>query len=370
MLPVARTALGGPRRRLHGFTLVELLVVIAIIGTLVGLLLPAVQAAREAARQSTCSNNLKQLSLAVLNFASTKGRFPASVWDNVPDGGAWTSSSTVVGNNVPGLPWSAIVLPFCENQDIYDQVSAATANFTRHWNDGQTTVDTLAKRANIVFECPSNSTYGRRRTSDSFGRSNYGINLGTKGLPGQAGQRFVFWGVRGASYSGGNESSGVTDSETDPSGTTYNLYWGDGISYPYWNAAALKPAKVSDGLSKTILLAEKSSTNVRSKLCYSTPQMCNFMDGGIWLVAPLAGNCCGHTGLHHTYAGTYGNATNVLINYASVHYDVGYLASSNHANGAFFSMADGSVTWLNDTIDGTTYLRLRQRADGQTIGSY
>ena len=92
MLPVARTAFGGRHFRLHGFTLVELLVVIAIIGTLVGLLLPAVQAAREAARQSTCSNNIKQLSLAALNFADAKGRFPASVWDNLPDASAWNSS--------------------------------------------------------------------------------------------------------------------------------------------------------------------------------------------------------------------------------------------------------------------------------------
>ncbi len=93
----------------NGFTLVELLVVIAIIGILVALLLPAIQAAREAARRSQCSNNLKQIGLAVLNFESTNKRFPAG--------------STTKGAAISGPYWSTWtidILPFMEETALHD----------------------------------------------------------------------------------------------------------------------------------------------------------------------------------------------------------------------------------------------------------
>ena len=90
-----------PKRRV-AFTLVELLVVIAIIGILVGLLLPAVQAAREAARRMQCSNNLKQMGLATLNYESTHKKFPPGRFD--PDytiGGVAQVSYTSYPNTLP-----------------------------------------------------------------------------------------------------------------------------------------------------------------------------------------------------------------------------------------------------------------------------
>jgi len=84
------------RRNVRGFTLVELLVVIAIIGILVGLLLPAVQAAREAARRMSCSNNIRQVGLAFLNYESAYKKFPPG-WGGPAPGGTGTDQDANVG---------------------------------------------------------------------------------------------------------------------------------------------------------------------------------------------------------------------------------------------------------------------------------
>ncbi len=106
------------QHRRSAFTLVELLVVIAIIGILVGLLLPAVQAAREAARRMQCSNSLKQIGLAALNYESTYKAFPAR------RGGTNNATSPVTANNRFRLSGWIGVLPFVEQGAIYDRIQA------------------------------------------------------------------------------------------------------------------------------------------------------------------------------------------------------------------------------------------------------
>jgi prepilin-type N-terminal cleavage/methylation domain-containing protein len=101
-------------RRSAGFTLVELLVVIAIIGVLVALLLPAVQAARSAARRTMCQNNLKQIGISLLNYHDQFNEFPPSVTFD-PTRGEPSVARTHFKN------WVIAILPFMEQQNLYDQ---------------------------------------------------------------------------------------------------------------------------------------------------------------------------------------------------------------------------------------------------------
>ncbi|GIW98330.1 MAG: prepilin-type N-terminal cleavage/methylation domain-containing protein [Pirellulaceae bacterium] len=140
----------------RGFTLVELLVVIAIIGVLVGLLLPAVQAAREAARRMECSNNLRQLGLALLNYESTYKKFVYR------SGGTFDGTgSGLLDSNRGRLSGFIPLLPFMEQSNMYSRIQAGDANNPPHgprawsswdpWNDSP---DTLL--------CPSDDGYPSR----------------------------------------------------------------------------------------------------------------------------------------------------------------------------------------------------------------
>ena len=115
----------GSGTRSGGFTLVELLVVIAIIGILIALLLPAVQAAREAARRSQCTNNMKQLGLALHNYHDTYRCLPPLI------GGPVLDPATGIGN--PYLNSLVRLLPYIEQTTVYSQVASRSSRSFNHF---------------------------------------------------------------------------------------------------------------------------------------------------------------------------------------------------------------------------------------------
>ena len=107
-----------------GFTLVELLVVIAIIGILIGMLLPAVQQVREAARRIECGNSMRQLALAMHNYESSNMHFPPGIHSRDPN--LYTTNEVL---NTHGFNWSAIILPFVEQNSQFDILGRLSMNF-------------------------------------------------------------------------------------------------------------------------------------------------------------------------------------------------------------------------------------------------
>ncbi len=152
------------QQHLAAFTLVELLVVIAIIGILIGLLLPGVQAAREAARRMSCSNNLKQIGLAIHMYNDVHRRLPPSVL-GIQDG---VANGRVV--NKPGLtPWVSI-LPFLEQDSLFEQF-----DFNHDTSSPQNQAS--SRKTPSVYLCPSMSL--PITTEDSLGYSSYAVSTGT-----------------------------------------------------------------------------------------------------------------------------------------------------------------------------------------------
>ncbi|MGL4461718.1 MAG: DUF1559 domain-containing protein, partial [Planctomycetia bacterium] len=151
--------------RNRGFTLIELLVVIAIIGVLIALLLPAIQQAREAARRSQCQSNVKQIGLALHNYAETHKMLPLSY---LPVGSGYDGNSL-------SRSWIMFVLPFVDQEALYDSI-----NHDVSLGAGNTTV---ARSALPVFVCPSDSHDGtldnRANVGGRWGVTNYKMSSGS-----------------------------------------------------------------------------------------------------------------------------------------------------------------------------------------------
>jgi prepilin-type N-terminal cleavage/methylation domain-containing protein/prepilin-type processing-associated H-X9-DG protein len=291
----------------RAFTLIEVLVVIAIIGTLVALLLPAVQSSREASRRLQCTNNLRQVGLALLNYESSHKHFPAG----------YVSQFDSSGNDTgPGWGWASMILPQMEEMPIHNVIHFDLA--IEHPMNGV--------RVAVIpsYLCPTENlrqVWQAKRPDGTpiceVAESNYVAMFGT------------------------------TEPGVD----------GDGMFYRNSNTAL---RDITDGASKTIAVGERTHQLGRATWVGSVTNAILFAEDDNTQAQAIpetgAGMCLGHAGEGIGPGGSGGDVNQFY---------------SLHGEGANFLFADGHVTFLLSTMDYPTYLALATRAGSETVsGSY
>jgi prepilin-type N-terminal cleavage/methylation domain-containing protein/prepilin-type processing-associated H-X9-DG protein len=260
-------------RRRSGFTLIELLVVIAIIGTLIALLLPAVQKVREAAARTQCSNNLKQMGLALHNFNDQFRHFPSGGEGTNPNG------TPVMRTYFDLHSVFTMLLPFMEEEDVYRQFDLRFA-----YNDTTAPRNQVAAQAVIpTYLCPSNPFRPSNSQDDQgYGFVDYGPTVYTDIDP-ATGVRNKNTRMGGAlracstPYPGG-ASNGASDTSTykayqGTSGGTPSLPWTNpSTGLPYiMTQLGSRPGDITDGLSKTMAIAEDVGRQNKMASPYTDP---------------------------------------------------------------------------------------------------
>jgi len=235
------------RNNRRGFTLVELLVVIAIIGILVALLLPAVQAAREAARRSQCSNNMRQLAVGLFNYESTK--------KSLPPGGITEADL----GSPSGAGWSILILPYIEEQALYDRYDFDDPNESRVDFDKDGRTNQEVREANPkVFDCPTDEeTDLNDRPASGPGSAvlfNRGTYRGNAGL--YTAQSDAFW----DSSSQQNQRFAQERGPLPGIGPLYQNAWtANRVLSGKWSVSfPVKLKDITDGTANTVLLGEKA----------------------------------------------------------------------------------------------------------------
>ena len=307
----------APSRR-PAFTLIELLVVIAIIGVLVGLLLPAVQQAREAARRASCSNNVKQLGLALHNYHDANKVFPpASVrrYFRTTSANDWSTNM---------LSWMAFILPYTENNTIYDQLDFDIEGGMSGTN--ATNYNRVARNIAIKeFRCPSDPT--RKSRQSGYEPTNYAACLGDTQTH--------------------KKSKSIMDCDS-----------------------RVSIRDVLDGTSKTMAVAEilvgspfNEGSNSSGGACPSGTLTDPSDRGFSWLYASHVRSYA-----FNTYTGPNAGSDDCGLNTGGAFVAA---ARSRHPNTVMVLMADGATRSVNDSVDLTTiWKRIGTKDDGGVVSSF
>ncbi len=313
-----------------GFTLIELLVVIAIIGILIGLLLPAVQQARESGRRASCSNNLKQLSLAMTLYENAKGQFPPGALTWV---GEYVGIRSGPGDWYDDHGWYSFMGPFIEELAWSDSIDLEIS-FSHQNNDS-------ARRHRIaMYGCPSDGLKMNEWLSTTWARwrGNYVVNFGNTNY--------------------GQTSKGATAFK--------------GAPFSRHRSAELKD--ITDGLSQTLLMAECITIGELRT------QAANIGWGGA--VSDFTTSLGGQTFQSWVTPNSPVNdevarkcppsyALNGMPGCTLVGSDMteqSFAARSQHPDGVGVSHADGSIHFVNDDVDLLVWRSLSTSQGGEVLG--
>lgn len=329
----------SPDRR--GFTLVELLVAIAIIGMLTGLLLPAVQSAREAARRSQCTNNLKQIGVALHNFHTAKSCFPAGYVD-----GNTSTTSTPDQDVGPGWGWGAYLLPFVEENTLYGQINFKVkvgAGVNNNVPPGLATP--ISQTPVNVYLCASDPLQQAFDVYDSS-LSNILATVAHGNFVGCNGWVECFSGA-GGNYQPATDGGAAEDGDIGATGRA-----GAGVFY---RNSRTTLRQVTDGTSKTIFVGERSSNHSPSTWTGAvTGGQCPAWMAGQDPYSFPPGPAYDNADWGEALVLAHGNATHVPSADFPI-YDPDTFYSMHAGSGANFLFGDGSVKFLGSDIDPMVY---------------
>jgi len=340
--------------RRQAFTLVELLVVIAIIGILIALLLPAVQAAREAARRMQCSNNLKQIGLALHNYLDANKSFPPGAIWGYPVG------------SVPELPyhptWLTMILPYMEQRALYDQANIRAPAW------GQSFVS--QKVATLL--CPSDAGFTLPSETHNLAITTY---AGCEGWD---------WWPDGVISSGGTVGTAVPEAVGHCFAGVFDTKAVTG-SNALEVCCATKIAEITDGTSNTMMVAEVYSLGFKNGARFTCGTGVPRKRGETVVTrAAFVAMPAGGSGTRSYYSLPDGSGTPTQDSYwkTSPHMRAPlYLSysgpnanehspSSLHPGIVNALLADGSTRSVAETIDYLTWFKVNGIGDGYPVPQY